>query len=122
MDCHSGVVANSFHAPDLFVQLFLAEDDFFVEHEEKKHLVFLVLQLYLTFPDVDASCLRVDFYRTGRNFGTILTFARESAVLSEMGFDAGECRLPLGTLSEANRERVKLEMEKFGLPKLKGGN
>ena len=39
-----------------------------------------------------------------------------------MGFAAGECRLPLGTLSEANRDRLKQEMEKFGLPKLKVEN
>jgi len=37
------------------------------------------------------------------------------AALNLMGFDAGECRLPLVSIDESLRESLKQEMERFGL-------
>ena len=35
--------------------------------------------------------------------------------LNIMGFKAGECRLPLCSTSDANKAKIKAELEKFGL-------
>lgn len=37
------------------------------------------------------------------------------AALNLMGFDMGECRLPLAPVEDSLRERLKIEMERFGL-------